>query len=122
MEKIINFSQISTKELFQQYEGYSFYSDCEGFWSLHPLKENTDRLQHASNAKSEMMRIYKMKDWQIKIVNDNNNVEIMILFAWLFKNTKIIKDEMKRFGFFPGISFWKIRGFMIWREIKFELE
>ena len=77
-------------------------------------------MQQATIAKSEMMRMYKMKDWQIEIKQGYHNVEVIILFAGIFKNTKIIKQEMKRLGFFPSISAWKRRGFMIWRAIKFE--
>lgn len=61
-----------------------------------------------------------MKNWQILIVQESHNVEVIVLFASLFKNSKIIKNEMRRLGFFPSITSWKRKGFMIWRAMKFE--
>ena len=67
-----------------------------------------------------MIRIYGMKDWQIRIIQGYNNVEALLLFACLFKNSTIIKKEMKRLGFFASMSSWKRRGLMFWMVIKFE--
>lgn len=120
IEKIFHFSSIPTKELYSQYVDYSFDSSSSGFRYSEHLSEEVNLLQQATIAKSEMMRIYNMKDWQIQIKQGYHNVEVIILFANIFKNTKIIKEEMKRLGFFPSISAWQRRGFMIWRAIKFE--
>ena len=120
IEQEFHFSEIPTRELYSQYVDYSFESSSEGYRYSEHLNEDVNLMQQATIAKSEMMRIYKMKDWQIEIKQGYHNVEVIILFASIFKNTKIIKQEMKRLGFFPSISAWKRRGFMIWRAIKFE--
>lgn len=120
IEQEFHFSEIPTRELYSQYVDYSFESSSEGYRYSEHLNEDVNLMQQATIAKSEMMRIYKMKDWQIEIKQGYHNVEVIILFAGIFKNTKIIKQEMKRLGFFPSISAWKRRGFMIWRAIKFE--
>lgn len=119
IEETFHFSQIATAELTEQYTDYSFDNDCEGF-RCQAINEDVNILQQASKAKSEMMHIYNMKDWQIQIKKANHNVEVVILYAGIIKNTKIIKNEMKRLGFSPSISRWTRRGFMLWRAIKFE--
>lgn len=121
IEQVFHFPQISTKELYGQYVDYSFDNKCEGYKYSEHLNEDAITLQQATNAKADMMRIYNMKEWQIEIRQGHHNVEVIVLFAGIFKNSKIIKNEMRRLGFFPSISSWKRRGFMIWRAIKFEL-
>ena len=74
-----------------------------------------DRLSfsRAVEAKSEMIRIYGMKDWQIRIIQGYNNVEALLLFACLFKNSAIIKNEMKRLGFFCKYVFMEEKRFNV---------
>ena len=66
IEDIFHFSQIPTEELKGRYISYSFDSYCEGFHYC-PRYEGVNTLRQASAAKSEMMRIYNMKTWQIEI-------------------------------------------------------
>ena len=112
IEDIFHFSQIPPDELKGQYNSCSFDSDCEGF-RYHPLNDDVSLLRQASTAKSEMMRIYNMKAWQIEIRETPSHIEVVILFAGIPNNAKIIKKEMKRLGFAPSISSWIRRGLMI---------
>lgn len=120
IETVFRFSEIPTSELYDQYVDYSFEYKSSGYRYYVDLFEDRLSFARAVEAKSEMIRIYGMKDWQIRIVQGYNNVEVILLFAGLFKNSTIIKKEMKRLGFFPSMSSWKRRGLMLWRAIKFE--
>lgn len=120
IETVFRFSEIPTSELYGQYVDYSFEYKSSGYRYYVDLFEDRLSFARAVEAKSEMIRIYGMKDWQIRIVQGYNNVEVILLFAGLFKNSTIIKKEMKRLGFFPSMSSWKRRGLMLWMVIKFE--
>ena len=67
-----------------------------------------------------MMRIYNMKDWQIEKRETSSHIEVVILFAGIPNNAKVIKKEMVRLGFVSSTSSWIRRGLMIWRAIKYE--
>ena len=67
-----------------------------------------------------MTRLFGLKDWQVVVREGYHKVEVILLYAGILKNTKIIKNEMKRLGFFPSISSFQFRGFMLWRAIKLE--
>ena len=120
IETVFRFSEIPTSELYDQYADYSFEYKSSCYRYYVDLFENRLSFARAVKAKSEIIRIYGMKDWQIRIIQGYNNVEALLLFACLFKNSAIIKKEMKRLGFFASMSSWKRRGLMFWMVIKFE--
>ena len=92
IEDIFHFSQIPTEELKGLYNSYSFDSDCEGFHYC-PRYEGVNTLRQASAAKSEMMRIYNMKTWQIEIRDPPSKIGVVILFAGVPNNAKTIKKH-----------------------------
>lgn len=117
LESIFNLSKIPYEELKSQYADYSFFSQSSGF---RIVKENIDIEEQAKNAKKEIQKIFNLKDWQVVIRQGENNVEVIVLFANIFKNSKLIKQEMKRLGFFPSLSKKIFKGFMLWNATKFE--
>lgn len=119
IEEIFNFSEIPSQTLREQYESYSINNEFEGY-RIKTIKESQTASNLAQTAKKEMSRIYGLKDWQIVIRQGCYKVEVIILYAGIFKNTKIIKDEMKRLGFFPSRKGWKFKNLMVWKALKFE--
>lgn len=117
IESIFNLSKIPYEELKSQYADYSFFSQSSGF---RIVKENIDIEEQAKNAKKEIQKIFNLKDWQVVIRQGENNVEVIVLFANIFKNSKLIKQEMKRLGFFPSLSKKIFKGFMLCNATKFE--
>jgi hypothetical protein len=114
---VFDLSSIPYAELKNQYINYSDENDLFGdrFFT-----EETEEGLLVRKAKNEMTRIYGFKDWQIKIGRGAYGIEFILLFPDIFKNTKLIIEDMKKLGFFPSITKRKIYKLMCWKMIKFE--
>lgn len=109
------------EELINQYEDYTSQEKINGFKTLRCLAEDiNNKISSAKQAKNEIMKKYNLKDWQVVITTRNNNVEVIVIYAGILKNTKIIKQEMEKLGFFDSFSWVARKRTMIWRALKFE--
>lgn len=120
IEDVFHLSEIPIDELEEQYIDYSFDDKHNHFATTEEINENTDFKLQAKKAKQDIMRLFGLKDWQVVIRVRNYNVEVILLYAGIFKNTKIIKSEMERLGFYPSMSAYTWKKWMLWKGIVFE--
>ena len=113
---------IPEEELKKQYVDYSVFEDADGFKYIEEAISHADVLANAQHAAKVLKDEFGFKDWQIRVLQRNNGISVVLVYPAIYNNKKKITTIMKVEHFFNSRTWFKYKDLMHWQAMKFEPE
>lgn len=126
IERLFHFSEIPTNELASQYCDLSFIVSTSGYGGHFMgtdgriLKEEAHETLSIEETKSEIINKFKFKDWQFATQRGANNIQLVLLYPGILKNSKLLKEAMSACGWSLAYKSHIFKNKMLWRAMSFE--
>lgn len=117
---------ISLKDLESQYVDLSPIVSMSGYggrFIAHKgtiINEEVTSTLSFEETKEQLKSKFHLKDWQITSDIQANNIQLIVLYPSIFRNTKLLKNAMAACGWSFASKGIATRGKMIWKVMSFD--
>lgn len=125
-ENLFHFSEIPKAEIMSQYCDLSSVVSTSGYGGHFMgtdgkvLKEEAHEILSIEETKTEIINKFNFKDWQFATQQGANNIQLVLLYPGILKNSKLIKEAMEACGWSVAYKSHIFKNKMLWRAMSFE--